>query len=233
MIFANVTMQDLYELFRAHMDEPLWPGVKSDAVKQRAREYAHKNGTWARLEKELAPGKPIPSLRFSEYEGYRRTGSRQPYQGQMEAFEEATHLAALAIWLDHPSASLDRLQDLMWQWCGSNWTLPAHEGMHIELVSSRIGRMLAEYNWLFADRLEKPVKDRVAREIHTRMLDVALDWRRQDWWTTTSNNWNIVCNTELAQIALYQVRDPGSLATIVHTLCRRLRAIGSTVSLTS
>lgn len=222
MIFTDVTIHQLFEFLRPHMNEPLWPGITSDAAKERGCEHAKKTGLWDRLHQILSPDAPLPALRFSEYQGYFRTGLRQPYQGKMDSFEEATHMAALGLWMDHPAASVDRLSDLMWQWCGSSWSLPAHASLHIELVSARVGRMLAEYNWLFADRLEKPVRDRVAQEIDKRMLDVALDWRRHDWWTTTDNNWNLVCNTELVQIGLYQIRDPGALATFVHTLCRRL-----------
>ena len=222
MIFQTITIQNLQDLLEPHMQRPLWPGITDVAVKERAREYAHQSGLWDRLTKTLASDGSLPALRFSEYQNYPRTGSREPHQSSLVRFADATDMAALAIWLDHPQATVDRLQDLMWEWCGSDWTMPSHKGLHIELFGTRVGRMLCEYDWLFADRLDEMLRQRVRDEVMRRMLDVALDWRRGDWWNTGENNWNLVCNTDLVQMALYLVHDSKALATFVHTICRRL-----------
>ena len=82
--------------------------------------------------------------------------------------------------------------------------------------------MLAEYRWLFRDRLDASTDSRISQEIRIRMLDVALDWRCSDWWNTTGNNWNTVCNSNLVQTALYEIREPRELAAFVHPICRRM-----------
>jgi len=222
MIFEHTTIQQLEALLRPHMGKPVWPGITSAEAKKRGAEYAKRTGLWERIAQAVRPDEPAPLPRFADYQHYHRVGSRQPYQSQLERMLDAINMAALALWLDHPAGNVDHLQNLLMAQCGVNWEMPAHKGVHIELWGTRVGRHLAEYSWLFADRLDEPVRQRISEEVNRRMLNVALDWRQPDWWNTNENNWNLVCNADLVQMAMYEVQDSMALATFVHTLCRRM-----------
>ncbi|MEX0774821.1 MAG: heparinase II/III family protein [Phycisphaeraceae bacterium] len=222
MIFDRISVQELQRLLTPHMDRPAWPGLDDPAVKERARQYARASGLWDKLSEQLDAAAPIPVFRHSDYRDYRRTGRRQHFEALMQQRRQRTEQAALALWLDHPAGSVDHMQDLLWAWCESTWTLPAHERRHIELLSSHLGLTLAEYTWLFRNQLDTDVQERIGREITQRLLNVALDWRRPDTWQTSHTNWNSVCNANLIQTALYQILEPEPLATFVHTLARRM-----------
>lgn len=222
MIFRHLNTEQLGDALAPYMARPAWPRLDDPAVKERARRVLQASGEWDALAGKLAVGEPIPLLRYSDYQEYRRTGQRARYAALLGERVERTHRAALALWLDHPAGSIDELQDLLWGWCEANWVHPAHEATPIELTSSSLGVMLAEYAWLFRGQLEAPVLARISRELDERMLSVALDWRKPLWWNTGSNNWNLVCNANLIQIGLYQISDPRALAAYVHPLARRM-----------
>ena len=221
-MLETVSVEDLANALLPGLPEPCWPGLADATVKERAREYARQSGLWEQIAAKLKATEPIPVLRYSDYRDYQRTGSRERYERLVSQRVEQTHLAALALWLDHPAANVDYLQDLLWAWCESAWNYPAHELSHIELVSSSIALLLAEYAWLFRERIELPVQQRVNKELDERMLSVVLDWRKSDWWNTTGNNWNSVCNGNLIQIAMYQVSEARQLAALIHPLVRRM-----------
>jgi hypothetical protein len=148
---------------------------------------------------------------------------RRPAEALIFARAHRTADAALALWLGHPAANLDLLQDLMWAWCETtSWVWPAHEGRHADLGSSGLGRQLAEVAFMLSDVIEPEVQDRVRAEVERRLLDPAYDWRRPDWWQTAPMNWNHVCNSNVIQAALYVIRDPGVLASYVHPIIERL-----------
>jgi hypothetical protein len=222
VIFQHLNAERLGRAFAPHMDRPAWPGLDDTTVKDRARRVLQSSGEWDALAKKLAVGEPIPLLRYADFQEYHRTGERAKYAALFNQRVERTHQAALALWLEHPAASLDELQDLLWGWCESRWAFPAHDSMRIELMSSSIGVLLAEYAWLFRQQLEAPVIQRINRELDERMLNVALDWRQQYWWNTAPTNWNLVCNANLIQIGLYQIHDPYYLASYIHPLARRM-----------
>lgn len=221
MIFQDFNEHNLAMLLHQHMDRPTWPGLKCPGAVERARAYAQQSGLWERIAAETRPS-PLPVLRYSDYQHYQRSGMRGVYDKPFNERLARTHWHALAVWLHHPAADLASLHDLLWAWCESPWTTPACDREHIGLVDSETGRMLAEYAWLFADRLEARLRDRIHREISQRLLDVAFDWRKPDWWRTTGNNWNSVCNGNLIQIAFYEIRDSGQLANFIHPLFRRM-----------
>jgi hypothetical protein len=222
MLLNNISVSQLRNLLVPFMDAAVWPGLADSESKAIARQYAHESGLWDRLAKEIDPESAIPVLRYHDYQDYFQTGRRELYEVLFQQRLDRTERAALALWLDHPAANLDELQDLLWSWCESRWSFPAMDPGYIDLVSSRIGRTLAELSWLFRDRLGPRVQERICREIEARILNLALDWRTTDWWTTDGNNWNSVCNSNLIQTALYQIRDPWQLAAFVHPVCRRM-----------
>jgi len=223
MILDSTTVRDLTELLAPHMDQPAWPGLTDPKAKANARRWAKRLGVWDRLARELEPSKPIPVIKRSEYRDYRRTGRRSIGEAAIFGRAAETANAALALWLDHPAADLDRLQDLLWAWAEtSTWVWPAHEHCTIDLGSSYLARLFAEILWMLDARLEDEVKERVGAEIERRALAALHDWRRPDGWWTVEMNWNHVCNANLITAALYRIRDARLLAAYIHPLVQRL-----------
>ena len=131
--------------------------------------------------------------------------------------------AYLALWLNHPKADLDYLQDLLWAYCDQQtWVMAAHEGRHIDLGSASLTASLAEILHVLGDRIEQEVVDRVSDEIDRRTFQVFSEYQHLDGWETVRMNWNHVCNGEIIKAALYQVEDPRHLARFTHAAIQNL-----------
>ncbi len=237
MILESVTILKLAEMLKPYMHLPAWPGLSDPKAKAKARQWAKKLGIWERLAEKgtiyfsaaeklnvpFSAEKPIPVVKRSHYRDYRRTGNRTLGEVALRGGAQSTEQAALALWLGHPAADLDYVQDLLWAWCETtSWVWPAHEGRTIDLGSSHIARLLAEILWMLDGQLEAEVKERVGAEIERRALNALHDWRHPDGWWTVTMNWNHVCNANLIATALYRIRDAGVLAAFIHPLIQRL-----------
>jgi len=220
----ELTISELAEILQPHMSKPAWPGLDQPDVKARAKRYARRLGIWDRIGASLDPSRDIPVVKRSTYRSYQRTGVRGPSQRAQGALSHQISLAAQALWLEHPAADLDYLQDLLWASCEtSTWVMAAHErGCRVDLGSSEHARLLAEILHMFDDRLEAEVKDRVAHEIDRRVLAPVADPQLADWWYTGRMNWNAVCNANTIITALYRIPDPRLLAAYIHAPCHRI-----------
>ena len=223
MLLDSTTIHDLANMLTPHMDLPAWPGLTDPKAKARAKRWAKKLGIWDRITAELDPAKPIPALKRSDYRRYVRTGDRRIGEGYYHARRDETVQAALALWLGHPAADLDYLQDLLWAWCETTtWIWAAHEWCHVDLASSEFAMLFAEILAMLDGVLEDEVKERMGRAIEEKALDPVGDWRRPDGWYTVPMNWNHVCNANMITVALYRIRDPKILAAYIHPLIQRL-----------
>jgi len=224
MFLDHINVDDLRLMLEPHMKKPAWPGVTDPKVAARARQYAKKYGLWAELEKAVVGQRDIPVLRRSAYRQFRRTGDREPQQAEMFGRMGRTSQAALAVWLEHPAADVDHLQDLLWAWCDTwTWVMAAHEGHSaVDLSATAIAGMLAEIVTVLADRLEDEVKDRVKAEVRCRVLEPGVNPLRPAHWWTGRNNWNHVCNANLIITALHLLDNPHVLAGYIHPLIWRL-----------
>lgn len=224
MLLEHLSIEVLAEHLEPAMTQPTWPGLHHQRDRDRIRDRAQTLGLWDTLAEDAQP-RPIEVLPRSLFRQYQRQGIREPYQERYRERLNRTIAAAYAVWLSHPVADLDYVQDLLWAHCESTtWTMPAHE-QHLsglELGSTRIGRTLAEIAYLLQDELETEVYERVTAEIDRRMLEAACDWRRPNRWATRAMNWNHVCNSNLIQTALYRIEDPFALAHFIHPLIQRM-----------
>jgi len=129
----------------------------------------------------------------------------------------------MALWLAHPKANVDYLQDLLWAYCDDHtWVMAAHEGRAIDLGSAALGATFAEILYMLGDHLEDEVKERVSQEIERRIFQPFWNYRHLDDWKTVRMNWNHVCNGEVIRPALYQIEDPRILAHFTHAAIQNL-----------
>ena len=229
MLLRNVTMSELADIYERHQGTSPAPYFCDKKVKERAKHLAQKNGIWEDL-KELDPTREIPVLKRSDYRSFKRTGDRSIPEAKANYRRGEIERAVLALWLDHPNADLDYLQDLIWAYCDDwTWVMAAHESRDVDLGAVRIGRTLAEAVHIFQNILEEEVKESVYQAVNQHIFDPARNYRNLDnWyvdrfaWMTARNNWNHVCNGEIISTALYLVSDPAALAHLTHPLIQNL-----------
>ena len=222
MLLRNMTMVELAELFERHRGRSSAPYLTDPDAIRRARRLAKKNGVWEALN-DLDATRDIPVIKRSTYRNYRRTGDRTLPQSKSSHRSGELHRAALALWLGHPKADVDYLQDLLWAYCDQwTWVMAAHEGRAIDLGSAGLGAALAEILYALGDRLEDEVKERVSTEIDRRIFENFWDYRHLDAWKTVRMNWNHVCNGEIIRTALHQIEDPDILAHTIHAAIQNL-----------
>ncbi len=220
-LLNDITPDDLKTVFKKHAGVSSIGYVLDGASRERAALYAKTSGLWDQLS-ELDPGRTIPHLKRSSYRSYKRTGDREEYQTPRFAMVRELRDAASALWMGHPSADLDYLQDLIWafseQW---TWVLPAHEGLSIDLFSSETGYDFAVLLAVFGDKLEQEVVDCIRNQIQKRIFDPYLADEGNLHWKKAEMNWNHVCSGNIAKTALlYYENDPSSCADIVYPAVR-------------
>jgi len=222
---SELTIADLQALLEPHMQLTAWPRLNDERVRNNAIRYAKRYGTWRSLTKNFDPEAPIPVLRHSDYREFERTGNRQRFEPQMRALLARTDRAAMALWLGHPKASVDTVNDLLWAWTETTFWVPAaHATSSVDLFSSDVARRLAEIMALHAAVLDPRVKARVTAEIERRVLHPAQDWRTANGWLVSRNNWNHVCCANVIISALYLISDPRKLAVYILPFLHAMQA---------
>ena len=221
MLLRDVTITELAGIYRKHENRSPAPYLIDPKVATRARRLARKNGIWEDLSKNLDPDRVIPILKGSDFRRLRSTKDRR--LTHMTGRGTELSRAALALWLNHPNADVDYLQDLLWAYCeDTTWVHGVHDQNVIDLNASGMAATIAEIAYALGDRLEDAVKDRVAEEIERRIFVPFSDYRNMDAWRTVRNNWNHVCNGQVVRTALYQIEDPGLLASLTHVAIQHL-----------
>ena len=222
MLLRNVTMTELAAIFARHRDRSPAPHLLDAKAIANARRLAKKNGVWQDLD-ALDPRRDIPVLKRSDYRNYSRVGDRGVPQAKAGYRRSELNRAAMALWLSHPKADIDYLQDLIWAYCDDwTWVMAAHEGRAIDLGSAAIGATMAEILHVLGDRLEDEVKDRVASAIERNIFEPFWNYRHMDAWKTVRMNWNHVCNGEIIRAALYRITEPSVLAHMTHAAIQNL-----------
>jgi len=220
MTIDTISIGSLAGMLEPYMDRSAWLNLDDPAAKQRAIEYARHWGLWDKLAENVNPQEPLYLMRRSLFREYRRKGIRANSDAAMSKDAGKLEASAMALWLEHPSADLDDLQDRLWAFCDHHtWVMSPHEYSVVDLRSSSIASLLSEILWLFRDRIEDEVRERVRAEVQSRVLDPAFDYRTADGWRTNDMNWNAVCNANVISAALYHFADD------VHRLAAYLQPV--------
>ena len=223
MLLRDVTMPELARLFEKHKKRSPAPYLFDKKAVTRARRLAKKNGVWEDLSQHLDPTKDIPVLKRSDYRNYERVGDRLVPQAKAGYRRRELSRASMALWLNHPKANVDYLQDLMWAYCDDwTWVMAAHEARTIDLGSVALASTLAEIVHALGDHLEEEVVTRVNGAIKKNIFDPFWDYTFLNGWETVRMNWNHVCNGEIIRTALYQLGDSAALARMTHAAIQNL-----------
>jgi hypothetical protein len=246
MFTDSIGVDDLAGMLSPHMQKPAWPGLDKPVVRRRARgyarqlglwdslpdgfirqgmEYGMKLGGWRTMPRLFDPAETIPAIRHSFFKLAKTSGS---YEKLLLAQRQQYYMmaaAATALWLEHPWADIDVLQDVMWTVCENEplGGVVAVSAMGADLGTSTLASDMAEFLFLFGDRFDENVKARVARTIEERVLQPARDYRLDNWWLTCRHNWNLVLLSNLISSACYLFRDARTLAYYIHPLIENLK----------
>ena len=217
MLFRNLSITDLTHILKQHANQSPAPHLVDPKAIVRARRWAKKSGIWEDLNQNLNPKADISVIKRSAYRNFERIGDRQMPQAARFKREKERDRAALALWLGHPKADVDYLQDVLWACCDDwTWVAAAHEYLKIDLWAMMWGVSFAEILYTVGDQLESEVKDRVQSEIYRRIIEPFWDYKEPLPWKTQGNNWNHVCNGCLIRIALLLIDNPEVLAHTIH-----------------
>jgi hypothetical protein len=171
---------------------------------------------------------PIPGTTYTLYREFRHIGARRRYERPY--FEKRGNLtaAALALFLEQAD-TLDAVHDYLWDICEeTNWVLPAHERLSIDLFAAETGFQLAETLALLSGRLTEEVVERVEAEIETRIMARYLDEHERYGWYKGHSNWNGVCNGSVGNTFLLLETDPDRLALALSTVLEGLEVFLNT-----
>ena len=223
MLLRYTTMTELAAMFRRHTDKSPAPYLTATGAIEQAKQHAKRNGQWEDLERNFNPEQDIPVIKRSAYRNFRRVGDRRLPEAKAGARRRELNRAALALWLGHPKANLDYLQDLLWAYCDDyTWVMAAHEGRAIDLGSAGLGATLAELLFIMGHQLEDEVRARVSAAIERHIFEPFWNYKHLDSWKTVRMNWNHVCNGEVIRTALYQIKEPDILAHFTHAAIQNL-----------
>ena len=221
MLLRHVTMRDLAAMFASHASSSAAPYLKDPDVVRRARRLARKNGRWKSLD-ALDPQADVVAFKGSWFRQLRQTKDRRLAE-YLTRRSEPLAAATVAVWLGHPGADLDYLQDLLWAYCeDSTWVHAVHDHCRIDLNAAETGATLAEAVHIFGDRLDPAVRERIVDEVDSRVFRQFSDYRSPEVWKTGNTNWNLVCNGSIVRAALYLIDDPDVLANLVHAAIQNL-----------
>jgi hypothetical protein len=213
------TVSDPFSLTAAEIQRLLVPGTpclpELEAARRDLAAVRHAPQTQIVLEQTqslMETIEQIPLLTYTHYRFFIRNGDRKSFETPY--FLRRTRLAAAALRLFLGQADLkDVVQDYVWAICEeTNWVLPAHENVIIDLFSAETGFMLAELLLLLGDTLDAEVRSRVRVEIERRLFDPYLRFCRLFWWYKSGLNWNGVCNSSVAATFLLLEPEPGRVA---------------------
>ena len=150
----------------------------------------------------------IPQTDYTSYRAFQRNGERGHYEAAY--FLKRTRLAAASLRLFFGQTDLkERVEDYLWNICEeTNWVLPAHENVIIDLFAAETGFVLAETLLLLGDTVDSEIRHRVRHEIEQRIFTPYLRFHASQWWYTTNHNWNGVCNSAVAATFLLLEPEP-------------------------
>lgn len=213
MLLRQINQRQLAETYSAGKNNSPAPYLLDGKSVATAVKNAKINGVWDKLD-SLDRERVIPAWKRSTYRAFQRSGQRRAADSEFGRARSELSLAALALWLDHPKADKDYLQDLLWAICDQwTWVGTAHERQNsLDLTAAGFGAGIAEIVHVLGDKLEDEVKQKARQTIEKRIFAPFWDYRSLDFWHTCRMNWNHVCNGEYILSALYLVDEPYLLA---------------------
>lgn len=225
-----MSQRDPFHLTAAEIQQLIIPGVACVPELETARRDLDELRLAPQTQAVLAQTEPfmdalehIPFPTYTHYRSFIRKGDRRDFETPYFARRSKLSAAAIRLFLGQ-SALKDIVQDYLWAICEeTNWVLPAHENVEIDLFSAETGFMLADMLNLLGNVLDAEVRSRIRNEIERRIFDRYLRFCRLCWWYQGPNNWNGVCNGSVAATFLLLEPEPDRVACALELALAGLR----------
>ena len=166
---------------------------------------------------------PLPAQPDELYLEFSRNGNRTHWQDVAFKRRAWVRTLVLAECLENQGRFLPVLTEVVHALAAEpTWVMPAHDGnlanfhgkaADIDLASAALAWELASADWLLGARLDPELRALMRDNVRRRVLDPFRDMvegrRKENWWLTTTNNWNAVCLAGVtgAALALIEPRD--------------------------
>lgn len=150
----------------------------------------------------------IPQTTYTHFRLFNGLGDRKKYEANYFLKRARMGSASLRLFFGEENYK-DSVQDYLWSICEeTNWVLPAHESLVIDLFSAETAFTLAETLYLLGGRLDAEVRSRVRSEVERRVFAPYLINHASFGWWKGENNWNGVCNSSVAAAFLLMEPEP-------------------------
>ncbi|MFC4401859.1 heparinase II/III domain-containing protein [Gracilibacillus xinjiangensis] len=184
---------------------------------------------------------PFIEMTFETYRQFNKTGERKGYEkGYFERRKRLTTFGLLAYIFPENADYLSLLENELWQVCQEfTWCLPAHIDLRfeeqsykeyqdngklrytIDLFAAETAFTLAELLYIFSNKLDHFLVERVKIEVDRRVLQNFINTESFPWEQAT-HNWAAVCAGAIGSAAIYLLEDDTKLQKVLervnHTL---------------
>ena len=167
---------------------------------------------------------PIPETSESLYMEYFKNGNRDNYQRVRGQKYDRVGALVLAECFENQGRFLPAIEEIIKSVCADpSWLLPAHDANadiyqgktnYIDLASSATSWDLATADYWLQDKLSPETRQLIRENIERRTFasyEQSVQGEkhsgRDNWWITTTNNWNAVCHTGVIGAALALIDD--------------------------
>ena len=167
---------------------------------------------------------PIPETPESLYMEYFENGNRNNYQRVRSQKYGRIGTLVLAECFENEGRFLPAIEEAIKAVCADpSWVLPAHdtnagiykgEINYIDLASAATSWELATVDFWLQDKLSQEVRQLIRENIERRTfasyeksVKEGKQPGRDNWWITTTNNWNAVCHAGVVGAALTLIDD--------------------------
>ena len=206
-------------------------GFGSPVTDRAAWQKLARNDSFKRVipEAERLLGEPIPDQPDDLYLDFSRTGNRSRWQRVSGRRRGRAHTLVLAECLENEGRFIPAFEELVRVLCSERtWVMPAHDraltnfngtSIDIDLGSASLAWSLSTADYLLADRLSdgtrRLLRQNLERRIFTPYQDMVRGNRKNNWWMTTTNNWNAVCLAGVTGSALAVIDSPNTRALYI------------------
>ena len=173
---------------------------------------------------ERVMASPIPEMPESLYMEYYENGNRERYQDVRNSKYNRVGTLALGECFENQGRFLPAIEESIKAICADpSWVFPAHDQnadvykgnlIYIDLPSSGISWELATVDYWLQDKLSAEVRALIRENIERRTfapyektIKEGQQHGRDNWWVTTTNNWNAVCHGAVIGAALALIDD--------------------------
>ncbi|MDR1491897.1 MAG: heparinase II/III family protein [Planctomycetaceae bacterium] len=178
---------------------------------------------------EKVMASPIPETPESLYMDYYQTGNRVNYQKVHGRKYGRINSLVLGECFENQGRFLPAIEEAIRAVCDDpSWVLPAHDSsariykgevVCVDLYSADFSWRLATVDYWLQEKLSpetrKLIRDNVERRTfapYEKSIQGKKNGSRDNWWITTTNNWNAVCHAGVVGAALALIDDPARRA---------------------